>query len=230
MSKKQNFFSTTARHGSKIGGKIVVALVCLLGTVALGAAPSARRVTIGSDGKLEGVANGYAWVAASEGATVMEPNPCNQSGCFKNTGGQLCTKGSIAALACTGQGTPQYKCNWDKNWGLVLGFNVKQPAAPWGNEAPRSLSVSYNSVAHGGSSGHFRLTAHVAGDPYAKQYCVDNYTPGASVQARDLKSQCWSSTGDALQDFSQVDTIGLLRVSENTPVAFDFCMTAVTVD
>jgi len=218
----------SARRKSRLGG--LAFAISLLASVSLAAAPSARRVVIGNDGKLEGVANGYAWVAASEGASVTSPSPCNNSGCFKNTGGQLCTKGNIAALLCTGQGTGQYKCNWDKNWGLVLGFNTTQPAGAWGQNAPRSVSVSYASVAHAGSAGHFRLTAHVAGDPYSKQYCVDNYAPGASVQARDMKSQCWFGAGDSLPNFSQVDTIGLLRVSENTPVNFDFCVTAITTD
>jgi hypothetical protein len=187
-------------------------------------------VTIGNDGKLEGAVSGYAWVAGSDYATIGSPMPCNMSGCFKNTGGQLCTRGSIAALSCTGQGTPQYTCNWDKNWGLVLGMNTKHPAGPWSSAAPRALSVSYTSAAHGGSAGHFRLTAHVAGEPTSKQYCVDNYTAGAPVQARDMKTQCWFNAGEVLQNFDHVDTIGLMRVSENAPVAFDFCVTAINAD
>jgi RNA polymerase sigma-70 factor (ECF subfamily) len=79
-------------------------------------------------------------------------------------------------------------------------------------------------------AGHFRLNAHVAGDPYSKQYCVDNYTPGAVVQPSDMKSQCWSGTGETLASFRQVDTIGLMRVSEPTPVSFDFCVNAITMD
>jgi hypothetical protein len=204
------------------------ASVLIAGSLAAG--PSGRQVTIGSDGKLAGPATGYAWVAGADGVNIVTPSPCNMQGCFKNTGGQLCTKGTIPALSCTGQGTAHYSCNWDKNWGLVLGFNATHPVGPWGNHAPRSLAVSYSSVARGGTTGHFRLNAHVAGDPYSKQYCVDNYTPGAVVRPSDMKSQCWFGTGDTLASFAQVDTIGLLRVSENTPVSFDFCVNAITMD
>jgi len=212
-----------------LGSRFVFAGALLL-SASLSAAPSSRRIVIGNDGKLDGVVNGYAWVAGSDGTNVISPNPCNNSGCFKNSGGKLCTKGTIPALTCSGMGTPSYKCNWDKDWGLVLGFNTAQPAGPWGNQAPQTIEVSYSSVAYAGSAGHFRLNAHVAGDPYSKQYCVDNYTPGAVVKANDMKSQCWFDTGEKLPSFRQVDTIGLLRVSENAPVAFDFCITAISAD
>ncbi len=219
---------TLATHRLQLGH--IAFIISILGAITVSAAPSGRRVVIGNDGKLEGVANGYAWVAASDSATVYSPSPCNSSGCFKNTGGQPCTKGNIKALSCSGQGTSQFKCDWDKNWGVVLGFNTTQPSGPWGDTAPRMVSVNYTSVAQAGSAGHFRLNAHVAGDPYSKQYCIDYYTPGAVVQASDMKSQCWFGTGDTLKNFRQVDTIGLLRVSENTPVAFDFCVTAITTN
>jgi hypothetical protein len=217
-----------AHHRLRLGH--IAFITSILGAITVSAAPSGRRVVIGNDGKLEGAANGYAWVAGSDSATVHSPSPCNFNGCFKNTGGQLCTKGNIKALSCTGQGTPQLKCDWDKNWGFVLGFNTNQPAGPWGDNAPRSVTVNYTSVAQAGSAGHFRLTAHIAGDPNSKQYCIDYYTPGAVVQATDMKSQCWFGAGDTLKNFRQVDTIGLLRVSENIPVSFDFCVTAITTD
>jgi hypothetical protein len=222
--------SGSSRHFTKDRAAIIVVAISVLAAATLSAAPCSRRVVIGNYGKLEGVANGYAWVAAGEATTVTSPNPCNYNGCFRDTAGQLCTKGSILALACTGQGTPQYKCNWDKNWGVVLGFNTAQPAGAWGSSAPHSVAVNYTSVAHAGSAGHFRLTAHVAGDPYSKQYCVDNYTPGAVVEPSNMKSQCWFNAGDTLANFTQVDTIGLLRVSENVPISFDFCVTAITTD
>jgi len=205
----------------------IMFVVSMLASASIAAAPGSRRVTIGNYGKLEGVASGYAWVAASKGASIASPNPCNSSGCFGDTGGQLCTKGKIAALVCSGQGSAQYKCNWEENWGLVLGFNTTNPAGPWGMGAPHTLAVQYTSVASGGTTGHFRLTAHVAGDPYSKQFCIDNYSPGAVVQARDMKSQCWFNSGDVLPSFNQVDTVGLLRVSENTAVDFNFCVTGI---
>lgn len=217
-----------ASNSRRAAGNGVIFAAAFLASVSLSAAPSSRRLVIGNDGKLEGA--GYAWVAGSEGTSIATPNPCNTSGCFKNTGGQLCTKGTIPALTCSGMGSPNYKCNWDKDWGLVLGFNTTQPAGPWGNQAPQAIAVNYTSVPHAGSAGHFRLNAHVAGDPYSKQYCVDNYTPGAVIRASDLKSQCWFNTGESLPNFKRVDTIGLLRVSENGPVAFDFCINAITTE
>jgi hypothetical protein len=199
-------------------------------TTSLAAGPSGRLVTIGNDGKLSGPLNGWAWVAGGEGASIAQPNPCNNSGCFKNTGGKLCSQGTIPALSCSGQGTPHYTCNWDKNWGVVLGMNTTHPQGPWGNDAPRAVTVNYSSVARGGSAGHFRLNAHVTGDPYSKQYCVDNYTPGAPVRPSDMKTQCWFGAGETLSSFARVDQIGLLRSSENAPVAFDFCVTAISVE
>jgi hypothetical protein len=214
-------------RSAKTRGGLLALGVSVFATVSLSAAPSGRRIFIGNDGKLQGVANGYSWVAGGEGTNIASPSPCNTSGCFKDTGGQLCTKGTIPALSCTGQGTPQYACNWDKNWGLVLGFNVTQPEGPWGYSAPKSVAVEYTSAAQAGSAGHFRLNAHVAGDPHSKQYCVDYYTPGAVVQPSDMKSKCWYNAGETLTNFNRVDQIGLLRVPENKPLSFDFCITGI---
>ena len=219
--------SRVARRLTKTRGGLLALGVSIFATVSLSAAPSGRRVSIGNDGKLEGVASGYAWVAGGEGTNIASPSSCNTSGCFKNAGGQLCTKGTITALSCTGQGTSQFRCNWDKDWGVVLGFNATQPAGPWGYAAPQSIAVEYISAAHAGSAGHFHLQAHLAGDPYSKQYCVDNYTPGAVVHPSDMKSQCWFNSGDALTSFNKVDQIGLLQLSENKPVSFDFCVTGI---
>ena len=90
------------------------------------AAPGPRPgspVFIGADGKLGGPMTGYAWVAAGPEASIAAPSPCNAQGCFKETHGQLCTRGSLPALRCTGQGTPNYSCNWDANWGAMIGMN-----------------------------------------------------------------------------------------------------------
>jgi hypothetical protein len=45
-----------------------------------------------------------------------------------------------------------------------------------------------------------------------------------------MKTQCWFGTGDTLADFRQVDSMALARVSENTQVAFDFCIAEITTD
>jgi hypothetical protein len=214
--------------GSNLGR--LAMLISVLATATLSAAPSEHRVVIGNYGKLEGVANGWAWVFPGAGATIAAPNPCNNTGCFKSTDGKLCTKGNIQALTCTSPGTPQQKCDWDKNWGMVLGLNTHEPNSPWGEAAPIRVGVNYTSVAVAGSAGHFRLNAHIAGDPYSKQYCIDNYAPGVLVRASDMKSQCWFGTGETLGSFKQVDQISLLRASEYTPVTFDFCVTAILTE
>ena len=61
------------------------------------------QVGIASDGQLTGAMTGYAWVAGGTGSTIVSPPSCDASGCFQNTQGQLCSKGSIAALQCTGR-------------------------------------------------------------------------------------------------------------------------------
>jgi hypothetical protein len=230
MLKAQDRSLSSGGRSSAISATRLIMLITVLATASVSAAPTLRRITIGNNGKLEGAANGWAWVFPSRGATITTPQPCDKTGCFKDTGGRLCTKGSIQALACTGKGTPQHKCNWEENWGMVLGFNTHEPAGAWGAAAPGKVAVHYSSVAQAGSAGHFRLNAHVAGTPYSKQYCVDNYTPGAVVQPQDMKTECWFGTGESLSSFQSVDTIALLRVSENVPVAFDFCVSAIEVE
>lgn len=223
-------FHSIRRIGSRKRISRVAFIVSVLSAFSLAAAPSARKVIIGEYGKLEGALNGWAWVAPGQQTTVSFPSPCNEKGCFKNTGGKLCTKGHINALTCTNAGTPQVSCNWDKNWGVVLGMNPGAEHVPWGTSAPMHVAVDYTSATQGGTAGHYRLNAHVAGDPYSKQYCIDNYTPGAAVQASDFKTQCWFNTGDPLPTFRAVDTLGLLRTSEYAPVDFDFCVTGISTD
>ena len=85
---------------------------CITGIAVNGTAgrPSASdssggsHVAIGDNGKLGGEMGGYAWVAGGAGTTFSAPQPCNDSGCFRNTQGQLCAKGTIAPLACTARG------------------------------------------------------------------------------------------------------------------------------
>ena len=108
-----------------LGSVVFAAVVGLTATVST-AAPGARPgspVFIGADGKLGGPMTGYAWVAAGPEASIGAPSPCNAQGCFKDTRGQLCMRGSMPALRCTGQGTAHYACNWDTNWGAMIGMN-----------------------------------------------------------------------------------------------------------
>jgi FecR protein len=192
------------------------------------AAPPAGRgtpVSIGEDGRLGGPMTGYAWVAAGEGATIASPAPCDSQGCFKETHGALCTRGNIPALACTGQGTAQISCNWASDWGAMVGFDVTADHGPWLANAPSTVSIAY----HGGRAA-YRLNAHLAGDPYEKQYCVDGYQSGQVVAAGMFKSACWSDSGDALADLQRVDKLSLQILPNGSPQAYDVCVTAVAVN
>jgi hypothetical protein len=230
ITKKKGILRWLVRIGQRNRISRIAFIVSALSAFSVAAAPSMRKVVIGDYGKLSGAFNGYAWVFGGQETTVASPSPCNSSGCFKDTNGKLCTKGHINALSCTGQTAPQLSCNWDKNWGVVLGLNSTHPQGPWGSSAPARIAVDYSSAAKGGSAGHYRLNAHVVGDPYTKQYCVDNYTPGAIVQAGDFKSQCWINAGDTLPSFRTVDTVGLMRASEFAAVDFDFCVTGISAE
>ena len=52
-----------------------------------------RPQSIGNDGLIGGDFSGYAWVAGGAGTTWLSPNPCNEQGCFVDTGGILCEIG-----------------------------------------------------------------------------------------------------------------------------------------
>lgn len=182
-------------------------------------------VFIGSDGKLGGPMTGYAWVAAGLGATIVTPAPCNDRGCFKQIEGELCTRGSIPALRCTGQGTPGYACNWGANWGSMIGVHTTSNRGPWLSDAPASLSLAYH-----GQRGTYRLNVHLAGDPDNKVYCIDAYRSGQAAEPSMFKTKCWGDSGQALGSFQQVDKIGLQLTSTESPTPFDYCVSALAVN
>jgi FecR protein len=199
----------------------------LLATASSAAPPAGHGspVFIGADGKLSGPMAGYAWVAGAPETTVLSPSPCNTRGCFKDTKGQLCTRGRIPALRCTGHGTAQFSCDWESDWGAAIGLNTAGSGGPWLATAPSSVSIAY----HGGR-GTYRLNAHVAGDPADKVYCVDGYLSGQVVAAGMLKTACWSDSGDALGDFQSVDHLNLEIVAAESPMSYDYCVTDIAVN
>jgi ferric-dicitrate binding protein FerR (iron transport regulator) len=199
----------------------------LLATASSAAPPAGHGspVFIGADGKLSGPMAGYAWVAGAAETTVLSPSPCNTRGCFKDTKGQLCTRGRIPALRCTGHGTAQFSCNWESDWGATIGLNTAGNGGPWLTSAPSSVSIAY----HGGR-GTYRLNAHVAGDPADKVYCVDGYLSGQVVAAGMLKTACWSDSGEALGDFQRVDQLNLEIVAAESPMSYDYCVTDIAVN
>ena len=223
----KNHTTRTRRSTRLAAAASTVGVLGLLATASSAAPPAGRGspVFIGADGGLSGPMTGYAWVAASAEATILSPSPCNSRGCFKDTKGQLCTRGSIPALRCTGHGTANFSCNWESDWGATIGMNTAGNGGPWLATAPSSVSIAY----HGGP-GTYRLNAHVAGDPAAKVYCVDGYQSGQVVAAGMLKTACWSDSGEALDDLQRVDHLDLEIASAESPISYDYCVTDLAVN
>jgi hypothetical protein len=225
---KNELSSRTSRTARMVGIASAIGMGAgLLATASVAAPPSrpGSPVFIASDGKLSGPMTGYAWVAGAAETTTITPPSCNDRGCFKEAKGQLCTRGTIPALRCTGQGTAQYSCNWESDWGSMIGLNTTSEHGPWQSGAPASVSLAYH-----GERGTYRLNAHVFGDPASKVYCVDAYQSGQVVEAGMLKTECWADAGQPLRDFQAVDQISLLLTSTEAPAAFDYCVTAIAVN
>jgi ferric-dicitrate binding protein FerR (iron transport regulator) len=201
-------------------------LVATPGGVATAARPGSP-VFIGNDGKLGGPMTGRVWIAAGAAATITSPAPCNARSCFRETRGQLCMRGAMPALRCTGQGTAAFACNWQANWGASIGMNTAADGGPWLSTAPSSLSVAYRNQADRAT---YRLNAHVAGDPDGKQYCLDAYQSGQVVEPWMLRTDCWGDAGQALASFQEVDHVSLEIVSTESPLAFDYCVTGIAVN
>jgi hypothetical protein len=182
----------------------------------------ASRVFIANHGKLVGAMSGFAWVAGGEGTLFRTPNPCDEKSCFKGTDSALCAQGTILALRCTHPGALDSSCDWDSNWGAKIGLDVGRPGEPWGAVAPDAISIDYT-----GAPVAVRLTAHRAGDPASKDYCVDRYTSATMVTAARFTVHCWTGQGDALPDFASVDKVGLQIPSADHPIAFDYCVSAI---
>ena len=146
-----------------------------------------------------------------------------EKSCFRGVDNALCARGTIPALRCPHPGAADASCDWDSNWGAKIGLDVGRPGAPWGPLAPTAISIDYSS-----SPVVMRLTAHRAGDPPSKDYCVDRYVSGATEAAASFRAHCWTGhDGDALADFASVDKLGVQIPSADEPIAFDYCISAI---
>jgi hypothetical protein len=162
-----------------------------------------------------------AWLAGGGGTTFYTSSPCGDEGCSDNTSGLLCARGHIAALACTGPDS----CDWDSNWGAMIGLNLSPlPRQPWGSSAAAGIAVTF-----AGGPGEYRLTAHVAGDPDGRVYCVDNCPSGQLVEPNAFLTECWDNAGDVLSSFTVIDQLGLQIISAQEPIDFDFCISGFAV-
>jgi hypothetical protein len=107
----------------------------------------------------------------------------------------------------------------------MIGWNVTPVNhQAWGTVAAAGLAINY-----AGGGGEYRLMAHIAGDPDSKVYCIENYVSGQVAKPAAFLSQCWSNSGDVLPDFQGVDLFGLQLISAQTPIDFDYCISAIAL-
>ena len=187
---------------------------------AIGPAPG--RVGFGPDGQLSGGMTGFAWLAAGAGTTVAGVDPREAFTRLAPESGQLCAGGTVAGLRCVNEETPRVRCNWDRNWGVAIGLNVKADGKAWGDAAADAIAVEFH-----GRSSSYRLLVHRSGDPDEKIFCVENYKSGQIVKPAMFKSQCWADEGETLPDFKSVDQFNLQFPSGMAYVAFRYCITGV---
>jgi hypothetical protein len=180
------------------------------------------RVTLGPDGQLSGGMTGFAWLAGGAGTTISGAATHEAFTRLVLESGQLCARGTVAALRCVNEDTPQARCNWDRNWGVAIGLNVKADGKAWGEAAAGAIAVEFH-----GRSSNYRLITHRNGDPDEKIFCVENYKSGQIARPSMFKSQCWADQGDTLPDFKSVDQFNLQFASGMAYVAFRYCITGV---
>jgi hypothetical protein len=189
------------------------------------AQPVANRVVLGSDGRLDGGMTGHTWLARGEGTTLSAPASQEDHLGLRPDADGLCTSGTVAGLSCVNENIPSARCNWDRNWGVAIGLDVRADGEAWGDQAARSIAVEFH-----GRSSNYRLNAHKRGDPPPKVYCIDNYKSGRRVTPSMFKSRCWSGEGDTLPDFKSVDQFNLQFPSGMDYVAFHYCISGIRVE
>jgi hypothetical protein len=184
--------------------------------------PALGRVAFGPDGQLSGGMTGFAWLASGAGTTISAAATHEAFTRLVPEAGQLCAGGTVAGLRCVNEGTPRTRCNWDRNWGVAVGLNVKADGNAWGEAAAGAIAVEFH-----GRSSNYRLITHRSGDPDEKIFCIENYRSGQIVKPSMFKSQCWADQGETLPDFKDVDQFNLQFPSGMAYVAFRYCITGV---
>ena len=182
------------------------------------------HVIIGETGKMANGFTGAAWVASGEGITFSTPALPDERTHLRIEGGQLCTSGTVAGLACVNEGTPNLLCNWDRNWGVAIGWHTRSDQNAWGEDAKGSIAIEFH-----GRSASYRLNAHLKGDPNEQMYCIENYKSGQVVRPSMFKSECWFNKGDTLTDFQRVDLFQLQFPSGMSYVGFRYCISGITL-
>jgi len=186
--------------------------------------PSNLHVVIGPTGQLSNGLSGTTWVASGEGTSFSTPTSWDDRVLLRPEAGLLCTSGTVAGLSCVNEGTPKVQCNWDRNWGVAIGWHTRADRKAWGDDAKGAIALEFH-----GRSASYRLNVHRKGDPEKKMYCIENYKSGQVVRPSMFKSECWSDQGETLADFHQVDLFNLQFQSGMNYVAFRYCISGITL-
>jgi hypothetical protein len=182
------------------------------------------HVVFGEAGQLANGFTGEATVAGGDGTTFSTPASWDDRAHLRPEAGQLCASGTVAGLACINENLPQMHCNWDRNWGVAIGWYTRADHRTWGDGAAGAIAVQFR-----GRSASYRLNAHLKGDAKEKMYCIDNYKSGQAVRPSMFKSECWLDKGDTLPDFQQVEFFNLHFPSRMSYVAFRYCISGITL-
>jgi hypothetical protein len=186
--------------------------------------PRVGSVEFRDDGHLRGPLSGFAWVTGGEGTVFTPPKQADAREHLRPVDGQFCTNGRVVGIHCANEDPLNARCNWDRNWGVALGWFVREDESAWGSVAAGGISVEFR-----GRSTSYRLNAHRKGDPDAKIYCIENYKSGQVVTPAMFKSECWAGRGETLADFRGVDLFNLQFSSGKDYVAFRYCISAITL-
>ena len=186
--------------------------------------PASMHVIFDENGQLAHGLNGTTWVASGAGTTFSAPAAWDSRSPLLPAAVLLCTSGTVAGLSCVNEGTPRIVCNWDRNWGVAIGWNTRADQNAWADEAMGAIAVEFR-----GRSASYRLNAHLKGDPSERVYCIENYKSGQVVRPSMFKSECWFDKGDTLADFTRVDLFNLQFSSGMSYVAFRYCISGITL-
>ena len=186
-------------------------------------APGPRRLTVGDNGKLAGEAAGSVFAIGGERTRFSASAGSSPEHLYLEDG-MLCTRGRISALACADEKIPTMRCDWATNWGVLIQWHPRSDGQAWGSGAASSIAMEYR-----GKASHYRLVAHREGDPADRMYCIENYRSGRTVAPSQFRSQCWTSAGVSLPDFTKIDYFSLQVASEETPLRFRFCLSAISL-
>lgn len=182
------------------------------------------RVTLGESGQLANGFTGETSVEGGDGTSFSTPASWSERAHLRPEAGLLCARGTVAGLVCVNENLPKMQCNWDRNWGVAIGWYTQADHKVWGSGAAGAIAVEFR-----GRSASYRLNAHRKGDPKEKMYCIDNYKSGQVVRPSMFKSECWFDKGDTLTDFQQVDLFNLHFSSGMRYVAFRYCVSGITL-